>query len=66
MLDYKKSDHCFVLQPNRLTRVLVSYLDGKDHVSAPKWTSDALKARCEKTYPPFRMGNKVDAGGRPI
>jgi len=49
-----------------LKRVLVSYLDGEDQVSAPRWNPDALKARCGKTFPQFRMGSKVDAGGRPI
>ena len=49
-----------------LKRALISYLDGEDHVSAPKWNPDELKVRCGKTFPPFRMGSKVDAGGRPI
>ena len=49
-----------------LEAVLISYLEGEDHVPAPKWDPAALKSRCGKNFPPFRMGNKVDAGGRPL
>ena len=49
-----------------LKQVLISYLEGENHASAPKWDSCELKARSEKNFPPFRMGSMVDAGGRPI
>ncbi|MBR4664350.1 MAG: hypothetical protein IKO93_10800 [Lentisphaeria bacterium] len=49
-----------------LKQVLIAYLNGSGHVSAPKWDPDALKARCGKTFPPFRQGNEVDPGGRPL
>ena len=49
-----------------LKQVLISYLDGGKFASAPQWTPSELKARCGRTFPPFRLGRKVDAGGRPI